>query len=585
MTERILLLNLTRMGDLIQSTPLIAGLRKKYPRARIDMMVAGDFAEFSKRIPGVDNIFVFNLRQFNRDERKWNWVEVYRYLESRLNEIVGQDYQLLFNLSHSKLSALMVSYLGIPDVRGFGCHETGDRKTDHPWMQYFGVEPFNRGLNTFNLVDIFARSGDVVPEGRVEVLCRAEDTIQIEKKWKEARSGNDGPLIGIQAGSSLQGRRWPAKSFARLADLLVKKLDARIVLFGVNSESALAEEITGEMAFKDRALNLCGKTDIPELIAWVKKCDYLVTNDTGTMHIAAAVGTTIVGLFFAHANPWETGPYGSGHLVCQARIDCAPCSYGVQCNNTVCVEKAAPEHFAALMERRHHSGAWQMVPEISGLDEVDFFVTGFDEDGLYSLNSLIPRPITVQDIFRRAYRKMWLDSLGNGDPERKPFPVPISIPIPNVSLAECETEFIAGTQGQLNEKLAAFRELATLGERGLEVSKALTDILAKPSLNAMAIKNLGREMEGVDERINFLGMTQAEAKPVADMFSKRKENLSGEDLTQMARATGTYYRKLNEECLGMIENVSRYTVEIFETRPDLMSTGFSRSCKVAAPGR
>ncbi len=575
--ERILILNLTRMGDLIQSTPLIAGLRKKYPHARIDMMVSGDFAEFAKRIPHADNIYVFNLRQFNRDEREWNWVEVYRYLESRLNQIAGEKYQLLFNLSHSKLSALMVAYLEIQDVRGFGCHETGDRKTDHPWMQYFGIEPFNRELNTFNLVDIFTRSGDVVPQGRVEVLCEDEDTIQIEKKWKEARSEHAGPLIGIQAGSSVQGRRWPAKSFARLADLLVKKLGARIVLFGVNSELALAEEISGEMVFSDRALNLCGKTDIPELIAWVKKCDYLVTNDTGTMHIAAAVGTTIAGLFFAHANPWETGPYGAGHLVCQARIDCAPCSYGVHCNNTVCIEKATPEHFSALIEHRHNFGAWEIVPEIAGLDEIDFFETEFDEDGLYSLNSLIPRPISVQDVFRRAYRKMWLDSLGNGDAEKKS--------LPGALFTEGETQLLAGSQKQLDDKLLAFNELVELGERGREAARALAALLEKSSINATKIKDLGMEIEGIDERINFLGMTQAEAKPVADMFSKRKENLSGENLMRMARTTAMYYRKLSEESFCVIENVSLYTAEIFETRPDLISIGSPFSSKVAAPGR
>ena len=146
MVKNILILNMTRMGDLIQSTPLIEGLHKKYPQAEITMIVSSDFAEFAKRIPHVKENIVFNLRQFNERsaQRDICWVEIYRYLQNFLETLAPRKYDLVVNLSHSKLSALMIAYLKFKNVRGFMCDETGNRKTEHPWMQYFGTEPFNK---------------------------------------------------------------------------------------------------------------------------------------------------------------------------------------------------------------------------------------------------------------------------------------------------------------------------------------------------------------------------------------------------------------------------------------------------------
>ena len=110
-----------------------------------------------------------------------------------------------------------------------------------------------------------------------------------------------------------------------------------LILFGVSSENTLADEIKSYIHNKDEVIDLTGKTNIGQLSNLIKRCAYLVSNDTGTMHIAAAVGTPIIGLFFAHAHPFETGPYSPGNLIFQARIPCAPCSYGVHCNNIVCV--------------------------------------------------------------------------------------------------------------------------------------------------------------------------------------------------------------------------------------------------------
>lgn len=279
MVKNILIMNMTRMGDLVQSTPLVVGLSKKYPQAHITMIISSDFKDFAGRIPRVNKVIVFDLRQFNEKSQKGSisWVEIYRYFEKILDSLIPRNFDMLVNLSHSKLSALMVSYLGIKDVRGFACNDEGDRKTGHPWMHYFGIEPFNRILNSYNLVDIYTRTGDVIPEGRQVIIQKhADDSALIADKIREFGIQGGELLIGVQAGSSLEGRRWPSRSFAEMSDFLAKNLRARILLFGVASESSVASEIVAAMTYKDRVIDLTGKTKIPELIAWLARSSPLL---------------------------------------------------------------------------------------------------------------------------------------------------------------------------------------------------------------------------------------------------------------------------------------------------------------------
>lgn len=584
MANNILVLSLTRMGDMVQSTPLLAGLRKKYPQSVITLMVSSDFAAFAKRIPFIDDSIIFNLRQFNENRSQsggFTWVEVYRYLEDFLRQAMDRKYDMVFNLSHSKLSALMISYLGIPHVRGFYCNETGNRATEHPWLQYFGIEPFNRLYNPFNLADIYMRTADVDAYCR-QVMIKTDETdmASIEDIVRDSNIQNDELLIGFQAGSSLEHRRWPARSFAELADLLASGLNARIVLFGVESESKVAAEICSLMKMRHKMIDLTGKTDIARLIGMLKRCKYLVTNDTGTMHVAAALGTRIVGLFFAHAYPYETGPYGPGHVIFHARIPCAPCSYGVHCNNIICIQKVYPHDVFSLMQSHVKNGAWTMPSDLIQPEEMSVVETRFDKNDLLKFRPLIKRPITKPELMVLVYRKMWLDSLADTD---------LSAPVSGEDLeylAETVREdYVVGGVRQvfadLQAELGVFQELTRLARQGLKVAENIKKLAWKRK--PAELERLGDEITRLDERINLLGLSHPEVKPVTDIFNKRKENFRGDDIGLLAKETLKCYGKLAEESVRMGEIIVRLA-ELFANPPTEFQAGFN-SVNVAVPGR
>lgn len=551
MAERILIMSLTRMGDLVQATPLISGMRQKYPDSKITLMVSSDFESFTPNIPDIDDSIVLDIRQFKKKEKNQGltWVEIYQYLESFLEEVKARQFDLVVNLSHSKLSAFMILYLGIQKVCGFLCNETGDRMTEHPWMQYFGIEPFNRNYNPFNLVEIFTRSADVHPENqRIRIHVPEEPLSLISTELSREAIGDDELVIGIQAGSSIEDRRWPAHYFAELADSLADGLNARIILFGVASESPLAEEICRLATRNDRIIDLTGKTDIPQLIAWVGRCRYLVTNDTGTMHIAAALGTTIMGLFFAHAHPYETGPYSPGHVLFQARISCAPCSYGVQCNHIVCIHKVRPHHLYSMMQTHIKTGTWSLSDAMGSLDEMNIYETRYGSDQRLPLKPLTRHPIHLDDVFRWAYSSLWLESLGEHVHSDNSMDEAAMV---EFLRQDYDCGRIKAILEPLREKINVARDSVRLSREGAKATASLIKLFrSRPSPEKM--QALGEKISRIDEQLNLTGCAHPEIKPIIDLFAKRKENFQGDDVIRLGNATLRCYEQMRKEFARLI---------------------------------
>lgn len=139
------------------------------------------------------------------------------------------------------------------------------------------------------------------------------------ERWRRIAGEPDGPLVGVFPGSNAPSRRWEPDSFAELVRRLTGQ-GARVAVFGGPAEGALARHVSG-----GRALEVTGRGDLPLLAAGLADCAVLVTNDSGPMHLAAAVGTRTVAI----AGPSDmrvTGPMGEGHAILQAEgLPCVPC--------------------------------------------------------------------------------------------------------------------------------------------------------------------------------------------------------------------------------------------------------------------
>jgi len=143
------------------------------------------------------------------------------------------------------------------------------------------------------------------------------------------------PLIAINPVAKWETKLWANKKFSQLADILIDRYDAKIVFTGGPDDRPTIKDIMAVM--KGHAVNLAGHTTLKMLAALYEKMVFVVSTDTGPMHMAAAVGTPVVALFGPTA-PWRTGPFGSIHQIVRAELDCAPC-FKRECKTIDCMEQ------------------------------------------------------------------------------------------------------------------------------------------------------------------------------------------------------------------------------------------------------
>jgi ADP-heptose:LPS heptosyltransferase len=235
----------------------------------------------------------------------------YERVQRLAADLRARRYELIYNLNFSRLSLLLASLAG-SEVRGYQPLRGGREYLRDPRLALVFAMVHARQVNRVHLSDVFRHLAPAAP---------AEP-----RPPRRARMGE--PIIALQLATRHPKRTWPVAAFARLANLLVERLGAWIWLLGTKGEATQGERLRTELtpAHRERVVNLQGRTDLGELAERLRQSHVLVSGDTGTLHLAAALGTRTVGVFLGPASCFETGPYGEGHYVFQAEPPCHPCT-------------------------------------------------------------------------------------------------------------------------------------------------------------------------------------------------------------------------------------------------------------------
>ena len=162
--------------------------------------------------------------------------------------------------------------------------------------------------------------------------------------------------VGMQLGASEARRRWPLEYFVALGEHLA--LSGVVpVLLGGPGERTLAERYT--LAAQHFHVDCVGRTSLEELAGVLASVHLLVTNDTGTMHLAAGLGTPILAIFLCTAQPWDTGPYLAGSLCLEPDMVCHPCAFGTSCPyDHGCRWTITPQAVAEFVVNHLETGQW-----------------------------------------------------------------------------------------------------------------------------------------------------------------------------------------------------------------------------------
>ncbi len=220
--------------------------------------------------------------------------------------------------------------------------------------------------------------------------------------WLAARDLASRPLIAVQLGASDERKRWTPERFADTVSRLPPEL-GEVVLVGATVERSLAARFQHHASRP--AHDAVGATSIPELAALLERCRLLVTNDTGTMHVASAVGTRVVDVSTGPVFVHETGPYGEGHLVIEPVIDCFPCAAGSECSHVSCHDSIDPVDVAALVAHALDVGP------LPRPERARILRGRFGPNGRVTYETVWPSRPSRVDVLRVALARVWESTL------------------------------------------------------------------------------------------------------------------------------------------------------------------------------
>lgn len=525
--SNVLLVNITRLGDMLQATPTIAGIKQENPDAKVTVLVEKQFADVCSIIPNIDEIIGLDLGMTVRSlaRERDGIIDSFEYITEMVDSLRKYRFDYCLNMSSSAYTAILLRLLGIERNGGWRSDEEGFRIIESDWAKLFASSVFhqNRQFNSLNLVDVFRCSADVEKHpNQLLINVDSEAKRYAEELLRSANFTNSGPIVAIQAGASQGKRQWAPIKFITLINELTEKNNARVVLVGSAKELSIIQPIK-DGCKSPNVFVAGGKTSVPQLTALLSLSDLLVTGDTGPMHISVAVGTPVVALFLASAYGFETGPYSAGNLVLQPVIGCGPCNPNKGCARPDCHDSIDPRLVAELVALRLKGDVTELPKGLVDPARVIVYRSEFDPQGFCDL-----RPLTssVNDRWhkhRDAYRKMWLDDIGGFEVSKTPMRSSLS---------------------QRAEDLEGVGDVLAAAEKGLVVIDELIRLIKDTSAPGRLLGAANDELTRIDRKIEELGFHYQPFGPVTRMFMFAKENISGTDAVSLASQMKDVYSDL-----------------------------------------
>jgi heptosyltransferase I len=289
--RNILVIDFGQLGDVVLSLPALAAVRRKFPRARVTVAVGRAAAPVVEMAGVADDVLSVD-RVGLRDGAKA--VSIFR-IGKLVAEVRRRRFDFVIDL-HSLSETNLLGYLSGAPKRLYARRPT--RSLDY--LSNFRPQPpvEDRSKHAVDrYLDVLAplEVGEVSRTPRLPV--REEESRSVSELFKKERIGEDRPLVGMFPGAGHPSRRWPIERFAELAWSLERNDAVRTIIFAGPEERGL---VRGARAKFPPSAVVLDRLSVPQLAAAAARLSVFVSNDTGPMHIAAAVGTPVVILMQHH---------------------------------------------------------------------------------------------------------------------------------------------------------------------------------------------------------------------------------------------------------------------------------------------
>lgn len=309
---KILILKPSSLGDVIQALPVLRLLKLHFRGAEIYWWIDSRLAPLIEGDPDLSGIVPFERKRWFSPKRWPDMIRSVQWMRARQFDWVIDLQGLLRSAAFAWLARGKL-LIGLDNPHEGGREGAGA-------FYDFAVRGDGKAHAVERCLSVLPALGVPVHDRFQWLPERPGIAAQVKSKWPEAAHSG---WIVLQPGARWATKCWPAPNFAKLVGRLAGEFpEARFAVMGAEEDRTRGELI--QNAAPERVLNLCGRTSLPEMIEWLRLCKLMITNDTGPMHVAAAMGTPLIALF-GPTDPNSTGPYGQLENVLRVDLPCAPC--------------------------------------------------------------------------------------------------------------------------------------------------------------------------------------------------------------------------------------------------------------------
>ncbi len=352
----ILIVKLSAIGDVIHTLPALNAIRRHYPQAHITWLVEAAAADLVRGHRALDRVIVSGRKRWLaqlKTRRRWQALAEMRAFWRDLRDT---RYDIVIDFQSLLKSGLLVWLAHGRRKIGF---DKGMQHQEHSYLFLnervppvdMEVHALTRGLMLLEAIGVHER------EAVYHVPVSDGDRQRVRVLLSDQGIDGSRRVVAINPVALWETKLWRNDRFARLADRLVGDDRVDVVFTGGPDDRQVVESILEMMTLP--AANLAGMTSLTQLAALYEQSAVLITTDTGPMHLAAAVGTTVVALFGPTA-PWRTGPFGESHRIVRSAPSCSPC-----------FKRRCDIHRCRCMTDISVEQVWRAANDVLGRDDAD----------------------------------------------------------------------------------------------------------------------------------------------------------------------------------------------------------------------
>jgi len=354
---KIAVINLLRLGDLLQSAPLLYNLKIQTDEP-VTLIAAKEEAQLLKRLGIVDEVLIFNPDKFSTST---DLLQQYQIASSYLNQLPQAEFDQVIILNSLTTAYNLARFTAKTDQNILGPVYLDYKLQPDRICNYLYNLAENRALSLINLTELYLAYLPQFPEQFYRQM-RKEN--QLTKSAK--------PVIVINTSTGEAVRNFSAEFFAGVIELLTPAYTVQLV----GTDSVISQQI--EQLTKAKYIDLINRTSLEELTSLLKSADLFISADTGSIHLATLTGTKILGLYNISAYHHLTGAYSPYTWYLTPRISCYPCEEHFQpCGNLQCRSFYTPQTIGSAVE----TILGNQEPQL--FDNLDFSRTIINSDGCF----------------------------------------------------------------------------------------------------------------------------------------------------------------------------------------------------------